>query len=290
MAPITVELEINPLTQQYLSLATAGGAQGGSQDWSLEDAQIKVDLCEVDAFLADRVYQMIRSNGLQFSFASFNTTMNVLPGVSATNGQISTQFAKSYSRVKSIFVTFGSAEFNNASSWDVASEFNETNGFLWPSRLDKSVLPEYTQYWADRDVVEFQLHVGSDTIPQYPIRSLAEFAYHLEKALDLTASVEGISISPTQYRTESFVIGLDVEKAGTGPGGGAEFTGLDTSVGGGSNIRIEMKNMNAFAGAPAGANPDTHPAKTSQVIDRVYLTLVYNTIAVLEERGVTVLD
>ena len=65
---------------------------------------------------------------------------------------------------------------------------------------------------------------------------------------------------------------------------------MDTSVGGGSNIRIEMKNLNAFAGAPAGADPQANPAKTSQVVDRVYLTLVYNTIAVLEERGVTVLD
>ena len=61
---------------------------------------------------------------------------------------------------------------------------------------------------------------------------------HLEKALDLTASVEGISISPKQYRQHKFIIALDVEKAGTGPGGGAEFTGLDTSVGGGSNIEL----------------------------------------------------
>ena len=149
---------------------------------------------------------------------------------------------------------------------------------------------DYLAYQSDRDTVEFQLHVGSETIPQYPIRSLAEFAYHLEKTLDLTASVEGISIAASKYRTKSFIIGLDTEKAGTGPGGGSEFTGLDTSVGGGSNIRIEMKNLNAFPGAPAGADPTTAPAKTSQVSDRVYLTLVYNTIAVLEERGVTVLD
>jgi hypothetical protein len=285
MAPITIELEINPLLQQYIAMP----APPATPEWSLQDAQIKVDLCEVDAFLADRVYQMIRSSGLQFSFASFNTTLNILPGVSAANGQISTQFAKSYSRVKSIFITFGSAEFNNVNAGDRGAKINETNGFFYPSRSDKSGDP-YNDYNAETDIVEFQLHVGSDTIPQYPIRSLAEFAYHLEKALDLTASVEGISINAAKYRTENFIIGLDVEKAGTGPGGGAEFTGLDTSVGGGSNIRIEMKNLNAFAGAAAGADPVANPAKTSQVIDRVYLTLVFNTIAVLEERGVTVLD
>ena len=55
---------------------------------------------------------MIRTGGLQFDFASFNTTRNVLPAVSAKNGQISTPVAKSYGRAKTIFVTFGTAEFN----------------------------------------------------------------------------------------------------------------------------------------------------------------------------------
>ena len=72
----------------------------------------------MDALLADRAYGMIPSSGLQFSFSSFNTTMNVLPGVSQASGQISTQFAKPYSRVKSTFITFGTAEFNNTNAGD----------------------------------------------------------------------------------------------------------------------------------------------------------------------------
>lgn len=269
LAPITVELEVNPLVNQYLSTAA-----NTSTNWSLEDAQIKVDLCDVDAFLADKVYGLIRSSGLQFSFASYNTIMNVLPAVSHTNGQVSTQFARSYHRIKTIFITFGTGEYATAGTL-----LNETNGFYWPARNPvggtDAQIAAYPNYNYDRDKVEFQLHVGSETYPQYPVRSLAEFAYHLEKALDLTASVEGVSISPHEYRTDKFVIGLDVEKAGTGPGGGAEFTGLDTSVGGGSNIRIEMKNIDTENG---------------QQVDRIYLTLVHNVIAVLEERGVTVLD
>ena len=118
MAPLTIELEINPLYQQYLVTNVTGVAATVSTDWSLEDAMIKTDLCEVDVFLADKIYQSIRTGGLQFSFASVNTTMNVLPGVSAVNGQISTQFSKSYSRVKSIFVTFGTGEFNGAFAFD----------------------------------------------------------------------------------------------------------------------------------------------------------------------------
>ena len=42
-----------------------------------------------------------------------------------------------------------------------------------------------------------------------------------------------------------------------------------------------MKYLNAFPGA-AG--------KTSHVVVRVYLTLVHNVIAALEERGITMLD
>jgi hypothetical protein len=69
---------------------------------------------------------------------------------------------------------------------------------------------------------------------------------------------------------DKVIIGIDMEAAGTGPGGNADFTGKDTSVGGGSNIRIEMKNIDTVEG---------------QQIDRIYMTLVHNVIAVLEERG-----
>ena len=176
---------------------------------------------------------------------------------------VSTQFARSYHRIKTICVTFGGLEFSTRGAR------NETNGFIYPARGNT------VEYNFERDKMEFQLHVGSRTYPQYPIRSLAEYAYHLEKALDLTASVEGCSIGLDEYRFDKFVIGLDVEKAGTGPGGGAEFTGLDTSVGGGSNIRIEMKNIET---------------QEDHQIDRLYLHLVHNVIAVHEESGVTVID
>ena len=52
-----------------------------------------------------------------------------------------------------------------------------------------------------------------------------------------------------------YAISYYVEKAGTGPGSGAEFTGLGASVGDGSSIRLEMKNLNAYAGAAAVTGP-----------------------------------
>ena len=65
------------------------------------------------------------------------------------------------------------------------------------------------------------------------------------------------------------------------------------ALAGGSAIRIEMKNLNAFPGGPAKAaasGSPAVPAKTSQVVDRVYLTVVYQVFAKLEERGAQVMD
>ena len=103
--------------------------------------------------------------------------MNVLPGVSATNGQISTHFAKSYSRAKSIIITFGTGEYNLDGALD------ESHAFCWLARTNEAAVGAYPDYDPTRDVVEFQIHVGSETLPQYPIRSLAEFAYPSEEGV-----------------------------------------------------------------------------------------------------------
>ena len=110
---------------------------------------------------------------------------------------MSTQFARSYHRIKAIFVAFGTSEYN------AGGALNETNACYWPARTNATTAATYGHYSFANDKAEFQMHVGSETFPQCPIRSLADFAYHLEKALDLTASVEGISISPDEPTSSS---------------------------------------------------------------------------------------
>ena len=66
---------------------------------------------------------------------------------------------------------------------------------FWPARNTATDPVAKERAYDDvEDVVEMQLHIGSKVMPQYPIRSVAEFAYRLDQALDLTASTEGISI------------------------------------------------------------------------------------------------
>jgi hypothetical protein len=140
-------------------------------------------------------------------------------------------------------------------------------------------------YYAEEDVVEVTMHVGSRKFPMCPIRSQAEFAYHLSKALDLSASLEGTSLTPSSYRTDRFIIGIDCETAGTGPSGYAKYTGLNTSTGGGSTIRVEMRNLNARA-----ADPVSTPPASTQVIDRIYMTIVYNAVLEVSDSGARILE
>ena len=60
-----------------------------------------------------------------------------------------------------------------------------------------------------------------------PVRSLAESFYQLKKSLGIHGSAfHSLSITPEQYRTDHFIIGIDTEKILE-----AGFTGLNTRSG-----------------------------------------------------------
>jgi hypothetical protein len=63
--------------------------------------------------------------------------------------------------------------------------------------------------------------------PEYPVRSIAETFYQLKKALGIQGSAfHSISVTPSQYRNDHFIIGIDTEKILE-----AGFTGLNTRAG-----------------------------------------------------------
>ena len=95
----------------------------------LQDAQIKVDLVNVLPEIATPIYNTILGAGLPNKFHSYNTTLNMVPGVAAENGQISTQFAKSYNDITTIFFTFGTHEFTPLNEAERVR--NETNAVFW---------------------------------------------------------------------------------------------------------------------------------------------------------------
>ena len=78
--------------------------------------------------------------------------------------------------------------------------------------------------------------------PEYPVRSLAETFYQFKKSLGIHGSAfHSVSITPKQYRTDHFIIGIDTEKVLE-----AGFTGLNTKAGDLMVVRGKYANSNSL--------------------------------------------
>ena len=61
--------------------------------------------------------------------------------------------------------------------------------------------------------LEFQMSLGAHLFPEYPQRSLCESFYGLRKTMgDYYSNMDAMDISPSEYRKNKFVIGIDTEK------------------------------------------------------------------------------
>jgi hypothetical protein len=93
--------------------------------------------------------------------------------------------------------------------------------------------------------INFQIKIGNNVIPDYPIVSQSEFYSQLKKALGIhTSSWHALDIYPSgisSYNTNRFIIGIDTERCV-----GASFTGIETKSGG--LTHIIMKCANPFNG------------------------------------------
>ena len=88
---------------------------------------------------------------------------------------------------------------------------------------------------------EVQAQVGSKLYPEYPIRSLSESWAQLKKSVGILGSnFHSMSITPTQYRNEHFLIGIDCEKAL-----GAGYSGQNTRAGDLLSIRVKALDKGA---------------------------------------------
>jgi hypothetical protein len=78
--------------------------------------------------------------------------------------------------------------------------------------------------------------------PEMPVRSLAETFYQLKKALGIHGSAfHSLSITPDQYKTDHFIIGIDTEKILE-----AGFTGLNTRSGDLMVVRGKYANSKLY--------------------------------------------
>ena len=120
--------------------------------------------------------------------------------------------------------------------------------------------------------LEFQVQVGSTTMPQYPITSLSESYAHLKKSIGILGSnFHSTSISPMQYRSTHFMVGIDTEKGGHG----ASWTGLNTRAG--DLLTVKMSS-------------GTTPAITAVQATQMFIVLHSDNVMEISDSGVSVFD
>ena len=112
--------------------------------------------------------------------------------------------------------------------------------------------------------VEFEVQIGNNRFPQYPIRSLAEAFYSLRKTLGINNSNwHSISLVGRWYRHDKFIVGIDLEKVE-----GADYTGYNNRNGDTMTVKIR--------------NPQTP--------DKIFTTLYYDAVLEISDMGVRVSD
>ena len=115
-----------------------------------------------------------------------------------------------------------------------------------------------------KDEHQVWLQIGSKLLPEYPITSVTEALYQLEKAVG-----HPFRMYSRWYRTHKYIIGFECERIA-----GAGFTGMSTKNGG-----LLVLNFRECADS-ANAN----------VPSRVYCCLHYGCVLNIKDSGVEVLD
>ena len=237
--PITIELEL---------VNTYGDSvrSGGSQLWSIEDVQLKCDMVTLDSQL-DNSYaeHLLSGKSIPISYTSYTTSQQVCSGDS-TNVNIS----RSLTRLKSIFVTMFKEPTDH-------SAFNEVNLFYHRMAGTYSKTGE----------IQFELQLGSKKWPEYPMLSQAESFYQLRKTMGVLGSAyTSLDFSGSEYITDKFIIGFDLEKML-----GASFTGYNSKSG--DLLTVKLKNTDLTNAA-----------------DMIFTTLHYDALLEINDTGVTVME
>ena len=241
-APITIELElVNDPLDPILNKFTTGDPTTGpftadntSLLWQIENVQAKLDLCTLDnGFENQYAEHLLEGKPLPINYNTYVSQMQALYG-DGTNGQkdVRLNVSRALTRLKSAFVTFYLKSLDDSSN--ISKEWN-----TFYSPMQYYANGKENQYDSNGEF-EYQLQVGSKLFPDYPIRSHAEGYYQLRKCLGVQSSaVHNFDINSREYRTQKFILGLDLEKVLE-----AGFTGLNTRAGDLMSILFKHNDTN----------------------------------------------
>ena len=256
--PLTIELELvnganDPVVEPGVDSTFT--TSNTSNDWQLENVQLKCDICNLDNSLQNNYdSHLLSGKSLPINFNTYITQSQAITGQ-----DVSVSLNRAITRLKSIFVTF-------FQSTDTDATHKEFNDFNHP--MDNATGLKYDSDYE----IEYQIQIGSKLFPEYPVKSISEAFAQLKKTLGIIGSnFHSTSVSPLQYRTDHFIIGTDTEKTLQ-----AGFTGSDTRQRDLLSIKMKAVSKSVLTSAKM---PDT-----------MYVVLHSDQIMEISDQGVQVFD
>ena len=243
-ASINFELElVDNMTDPIIRVSNNFSISTTTDNWQIENVQLKADVCTLDNAL-DNSYAQYLLSGKSLAI-NFNTYISQLQSmISAANiGQkaIRLNVTRSLSRLKSIFVTLIAPPIHADYVDSLAVIARDWNYFYSPMFNTSAGSNSGDLKHDESDEFEAQIQIGSKQFPVYPIRSHAEAFSQLMKTMGISSNKSfNFDINPHEYRTIKFVWATDTEKVIE-----AGFTGYNTMAG--DNISISFTHKSSIA-------------------------------------------
>lgn len=263
--PLTIELELvdDSSIPVVSTLEPAPGNVGDfttantSTVWTIQNAQVKCDLCTLDNGLDNSYAEHLQSGkALPINYNTFVTQTQSISRESNPKLNVT----RALTRLKSIFVTL------EKTGGTPALGLKTFNDFFSPASLDNGA---GTFKHKSAGEFEFGVQVGSKRFPEYKIKSHAEAFYQLKKTLGVqSSSVHNFDISGLEYRDHKLILGIDTEKVLE-----AGYTGLNTRAGDLLNIDFKFNSSAA-----------------DRLADRMHIVLHSDQIVEIRDTGVVVFD
>jgi hypothetical protein len=230
-----------------------------SNDWQIENVQVKVDVCTLDNAL-DNSYAQHLLSGKSLPI-SYNTFVSQFQSANATDKNL-INVSRALTRLKSVFVTLQ----KDSTATEIFRK--PWNTFHSPMREQNITALNHVS----AGEFEYQLQIGSKLFPEYPIRSHNEAFYQLAKCLGVQASaLHNFDINAREYRYNKLILGTDCEKVLD-----AGFTGLNTRAGDLMTVKFDINK--------AGDTLDVRKP------DRIHIVLHSDQILEIRDSGCQVYD
>ena len=266
-APVTIELELVDSANDpiFTSVTGVGGANlevaNSSYNWSINNVQVKTDICVLDNALDNSYAQhLLSGKSLPISYNTFVSQMQTLTGQNTPLINVS----RALTRLKSVFVTLGK-DFAVGNRPALIGR-KPWNDFFSPMSQD-NVAGNFCNDEAGE--FEYQLQIGSKLYPEYPVRSHNEAYYNLMKTLGVQASsVHNFDINPIQFRDYKFILATDCERILN-----VGFTGINTRAGDLLTVKLKYNSNDV-----------------TRLADRMHIVLHSDQILEIRDSGCQVFD